>query len=68
MVTLVADGLSPNAFHEAGFANAMHKEVVIVAREKGTLHSTPPSGTLSNTAPPDRALELGRKRKLKALA
>ena len=32
MVVLMADDLSPNAFYEAGFADAMRKEVVMVTR------------------------------------
>ena len=32
LVVFVADGGNPNAYYEAGFADAMKKEVVIVAK------------------------------------
>jgi CheY-like chemotaxis protein len=37
VVVLVADGANANAYYEAGLADAMKKEVVIVARDEGTL-------------------------------
>lgn len=37
MVVLIADNLSPNAFYEAGFADAMRKEVVMVTRSRSDL-------------------------------
>jgi CheY-like chemotaxis protein len=36
-VILVADGLSANAFYEAGFADALKKEVVILVRSRSDL-------------------------------
>jgi hypothetical protein len=32
LVIFVADGGNPNAYYEAGFADAMHKEVIVVSR------------------------------------
>lgn len=32
LVVFLADGANPNAYYEAGFADAMHKEVVIIAK------------------------------------
>ena len=37
LVVFVADGGNPNAYYEAGFADAMRKEVVIVARSLAEL-------------------------------
>ena len=37
LVVFVADGGNPNAYYEAGFADAMHKEVVVVARSLADL-------------------------------
>lgn len=37
LVIFVADGGNPNAYYEAGFADAMHKEVMLVARSVADL-------------------------------
>jgi CheY-like chemotaxis protein len=37
LVVFVADGDNPNAYYEAGYADAMGKEVIIVSRDRSTL-------------------------------
>jgi hypothetical protein len=37
MVVFVADDANPNAYYEAGLADAMNKEVIVVARDVGVL-------------------------------